>query len=76
MLFTLGVLDTVKFETLSSNSRLLNFNSMPEKVLCEKEKKKEKEKINVRPLMLMRFLVNQESKREKSLMEHFLISNK
>lgn len=49
---------------------------MPEKVLCEKEKKKEKEKINVRPLMLMRFLVNQESKREKSLMEHFLISNK
>ena len=48
MLFTLGILVSVKFETLFSNSRLLNINSMLGKVFWEKkEKGKKKEKINV-----------------------------
>lgn len=47
MLFTLGVSVPVKFETLSSNSRLLNINSNPEIIILGEKRKGKKRRENV-----------------------------
>lgn len=77
MLFTLCVSVPVKFETLSSNSRSLNINSLPKISVMGEERKRNKEK-KMWPLMLINKVSSQPGRKNtgKSLMELQLFSRK